>query len=41
MSVISNGLIIVKLKWDRKYRSHGYFKIVHPNIIYQVLAYLK
>ena len=33
---------MVKLKCDLKYRGHGYFEPVRPNIIiYQALAYLK
>ena len=40
-SAVSNGLIVVKLKQDRKYRGHVYFEPVYPHIIYQALAYLK
>ena len=38
---VSNGLIVVKLKRDLKYRGHVYFEPVRPNIIYQALTYLK
>ena len=37
----SNGLIVVKLKRDLKYRVYVYFQPVRPNIIYQALNYLK
>ena len=37
----SNGLIVVKLKWDLKYRGCVYFELVHPNDIPQALNYLK
>ena len=36
-----NGLILVKLKSDLKYRGHVYFEPVRPHIIYQALTYLK
>ena len=38
---VSNGLIVVKLKRDLKYRGHVYFEPVCPHVIYQVLIYLK
>ena len=38
---VSNGLILVKLKRDLKYRGHAYFEPVCPHIIYQALTYLK
>ena len=38
---VSNGLILVKLKRDLKYRGHVFFKPVRPHIIYQALSYLK
>ena len=37
----SNGLIVVKLKRDLKYRGYVYFEPVCPNVIYQALNYLK
>ena len=37
----SNGLILVKLKRDPKYRGYVYFGPVLPNVIYQALNYLK
>ena len=37
----SNGLIVVKLKRDLKYKGYVYFKPVRPNVIYQALNYLK
>ena len=37
----SNGLIVVKLKRDLKYRGHVYFEPVRPQAIYQALNYLK
>ena len=40
-AAISNGLIVVKLKLDLKYRAHLYFEPVHLHIIYQALAFLK
>ena len=40
-SADSNGLIVVKSKRDLKYRGYVYFEIVHPNVIYQALNYLK
>ena len=40
-SVVSNGLIVVKLKRDLKYRGRVYFEPVRPHIIYQALTYLK
>ena len=39
--VVSNGLIVVKLKRDLKYRGHVYFEPVRAHIIYQALIYLK
>ena len=38
-SAASNGLIVVKLKRDLKYR--GYSEPVRPQIVYQALTYLK
>ena len=38
---VSNGLIVVKLKWDLKYRGHVYFEPVRLHVIYQALIYLK
>ena len=38
---VSNGLILVKLKCNLKYRGHVYFKPVRPHIIYQTLNDLK
>ena len=38
---VSNGLVVVKLKRDLKYKGHVYFEPVRPNIVYQALAYLK
>ena len=37
----SNGLIVVKLKRELKDRGYVYFETVRPNVIYQVLNYLK
>ena len=37
----SNGLIVVKLKQDLKYRGYVYFEPVCSNVIYQALNYLK
>ena len=37
----SNGLFVVKLKQDLKYRDYVYFEAVRPNVIYQALNYLK
>ena len=37
----SNGLIVIKLKRDLKYRGHVYFEPVRPNAIYGALHYLK
>ena len=37
----SNGLIVVKLKRDLKYRGYVYFEPVRPNVICQALNYLK
>ena len=37
----SNGLIVVKLKWDLKYRGYVYFEPVRPSVIYQALNYLR
>ena len=36
---VSNGLVVVKLKRDLKYRGHVNFEPVRPHIIYQALAY--
>ena len=38
---VFNGLIVVKLKRDLKYRGHIYFKPVCPHIVYQEHTYLK
>ena len=38
---VSNGLIVVKLKRDLKYRGHVYFEPIRPHVIYQALIYLK
>ena len=38
---VSNGLILVKLKSNLKYRGYVYFEPVRPHIIYQALTYLK
>ena len=40
-SSVSNGLIVIKLKLDFKYRGHVYFEPECPHIIYQALTYLK
>ena len=40
-SAVSNGLIVVELKRDLKYRGHVYFEIVCPHIVYQARTYLK
>ena len=37
----SNGLIVVKLKRDLKYKGYDFFEAVCPNAIYQALNYLK
>ena len=37
----SNGLIVVKLKRDLKYRGHVYFEPVRPTAVYTALNYLK
>ena len=37
----SNGLIVVKLNRDLKYRGYVYFEQVRPNVIHQALNYLK
>ena len=37
----SNGLILVKLKRDLKYRGHVYFEPVHPTVVHNALNYLK
>ena len=34
----SNGLIVVKLKRDLKYRGHVYFEPVRPHVIYEALT---
>ena len=39
--LISNGLLVTKLKQDLKYRGHAYFEPVQTHITYQVLSYLK
>ena len=41
MPVVSNGLIVVQMKGNLKYRSHVYFEPVRPHILYQELTYLK
>ena len=38
---VFNGLILVKLKRDLKYRGYAYFEPVCPHIICQALTYLK
>ena len=38
---VSNGLNVVKLKRDLKYRGHVYFEPACPHVIYQALACLK
>ena len=38
---VSNGLILVKLKRDLKYRGHVYLEPVRSHVIYQALTYLK
>ena len=38
---VFNGLIVVKLKQDLKYRGHVYFEPVRPHTIYKALTYLK
>ena len=40
-SAVSNGLIVVKLKRDQKYRCHVYFQPVRPHIVHHALSYLK
>ena len=40
-SAVWNGLILVKLKCDLKYRGHVDFEPVRPHFIYQALTYLK
>ena len=37
----SNEVIIEKLKRDFQYRSHVYFELVRPHIMYQPLKYLR
>ena len=37
----SNGLIVVKLKRDLKYKGYDFFEAACPNAIYQALNYLK
>ena len=37
----SDGLVVVKLKRDLKYRGYVYFEPVHQNVICQALNYLK
>ena len=39
--VDSNGLIVLQLKQNLKYRGHVYFEPVRLNVIYQTLSYLK
>ena len=38
---VSNGLIVVKMKRNLKYRGHINFEAVRPHIVYQALTYLK
>ena len=38
---VSNGLVVVKLKQDLKYRDRAYFEPVCPYVIYQTLTYLE
>ena len=38
---VSNGLIVLKMKRDLKYKGHAYFEPVRPYIVYQALTYLK
>ena len=38
---VSNGLIVVKLKRDLKYKGHVYFEPICAHVIYQTLTYLK
>ena len=38
---VSNGLIMVKLKRDLKYRGHVCFERVCPHIVYQAVNHLK
>ena len=40
-SSVSNGLLMVKLNRDLKYRVNVYFEPVSPHVIYQALIYLK
>ena len=40
-AVVSNGLAVVKLKRDLKYRGHVFFEPVSSHIGYQALTYLK
>ena len=35
----SNGLIVVKLKQDLKYRGYAHFEPVRPNVIYEALNF--
>ena len=37
----SNGLLVVKLERKLNYCGDVYFEVVHPEIIYQALMYLK
>ena len=37
----SNGLIVVTLKRDLKYKRHVYFEPATPHTVYQALTYLK
>ena len=37
----SNGLVVVRLKRDLKYRGYVYFELANSNVIYQALNYLK
>ena len=38
--VVSNGLIVVKLKMELKYRIHVYFEPVCQKMLHQALTYL-
>ena len=40
-SSVSNGLIVIKLKLDFKYRGHVYFEPASPHIICKAQTYLK
>ena len=38
---VSNGLIVVLLKWNLKYRGHVCFETFRPYIFYQALTYFR